>query len=159
MINILAIFGAKYLVFFIVLIGGIFFLVQPRWIQKKLFIYAVIALPIIFIIAKLASLIYYDPRPFVVGNFIPLIPHAPDNGFPSDHTLFGTALTVVIFPFNKRIGIILFILAILVGVARVYLQIHHTIDILGSGIISIVVGLSLYYFVIERMYKQKSVQV
>jgi undecaprenyl-diphosphatase len=94
-----------------------------------------------------------------VGNFIPLIPHAPDNGFPSDHTLFGTALAVIIFPFHKRLGTVLFILALLVGIARVYLGINHAIDILGSAVISVLIGLSLYYFVIERIYKPKPVQL
>ena len=29
---------------------------------------------------------WVDPRPFVVDGRAPLVPHADDNGFPSDHT-------------------------------------------------------------------------
>ena len=150
----LVIFGAKYLIFLSVLITGIFFFIQLKPDQKKFLLYAVITLPVIFIIAKLSSLLYFDPRPFVVGHFIPLIPHAPDNGFPSDHTLLGAALAVIVFAFSKRVGILLFIIAILVGAARVYLGIHHIVDIIGSLVISIGVGILLYQLIVKRFDKK-----
>lgn len=155
MISFIMIFGAKYLIFLVVLMVGIFFLIQLKPDQKKFLLYAVVTLPLIFIVAKLSSLLYYDPRPFVVGHFIPLIPHAPDNGFPSDHMLFAAALATLVFPFSKRLGIILFILAGLVGAARVVIGIHHVIDIVGSGVISVVVGAVVYWLVIEGMYRKK----
>jgi len=139
MVNILAIFFAKYVYLVVIAIAVIYGLFQPRPVQKKMLILGVICLPLIFIVAKIASHFFYDPRPFVVHHIKSLIPHAPDNGFPSDHTLISAAFASVLFVFNKKWGVIAGVLAILVGISRIYAQIHSPIDILGSVIISIVV--------------------
>src|SRR5205085_658414 len=36
------------------------------------------------------------PRPFVALGIVPLVPHAADSSFPSDHTLVGVALVGVL---------------------------------------------------------------
>ncbi len=81
--------------------------------------------------------LYYDPRPFVVGHFTPLIPHVPDNGFPSDHALLISAIAMIGMVWNRKLGSALWVLAVLVAAARVYVGVHHTIDVAGSCIISI----------------------
>ena len=102
-----------------------------------------ILLPLSYIIAKVVGHLYFDPRPFVVGHFTPLLSHAADNGFPSDHTLFGAAIAAVIFRFSRKTGTFLLFLAIFVGVARVFAGVHHTVDIAGS----IVIVLATYYII------------
>ena len=92
MINQLIIFSAKYLYLLVIAITVLFFIKQPRDIQKQLLIFGIITLPAAYIIAKLAGFLYYDPRPFIQGGFTPLIPHAADNGFPSDHALLSAAI-------------------------------------------------------------------
>lgn len=142
--NLFFIFGAKYLVFIIALIAGVFFFKKPRKVQKHMALFAVIALPAIYIAAKIGNMLYNDPRPFVVGNFIPLIPHAPDNGFPSDHTLISSAIAAIICPFNKKLALVLWALALLVGLSRVFVGVHHLIDILGSMVIAGVIGCGVW---------------
>ena len=139
MVDVIAIVFAKYLYIVIIVLAIIYGLLQPRPVQKKMLIVAIISLPLILIFAKIASHFFYDPRPFVSLHIKPLIPHAPDNGFPSDHTLISAAFASVLFVFNKKWGVIAGVLAILVGISRIYAQIHSPIDILGSVIISIVV--------------------
>jgi undecaprenyl-diphosphatase len=140
--NTLIIFTAKYLVFVSAAAAIFYFFKQPRQRQKEILIFAVVLLPLSYVVAKIISRFYFDPRPFVVGHYTPLIPHAPDNGFPSDHTLLGTAIAFAIFYFNKKMGILLFFLAILVGSARVLAGVHHFADIAGS----ILVVLVVYFF-------------
>ena len=101
---------------------------------------ALVALPAIYLIAKLISHFYYDPRPFVAGHFTPLIPHQADNGFPSDHTLLSAAIASIIYYFNKKLSIGLWVLTLIIGFSRVYAGIHHPVDILGSVIIAIIVA-------------------
>jgi len=149
MTNLIIIFGAKYLVFVILILATIYFFKQDNFNKKKIFIFSLISLPLIFIIAKIASHFYFNPRPFVVGNFTPLIPHAPDNGFPSDHTLLSSAVAMIIFYFNKKIGLLLLFLAILVGASRVLANIHHPLDIIGSLLIPILSTLLVNYFVVR----------
>ncbi len=144
--NLFIIIGAKYLIFLIILLGAIFFFEQNKQTRKNLAIFGIISLPIIYGIAKLSALFYFDPRPFIVGHFIPLITHSADNGFPSDHVLLSSAIAMVIFYYNRKVGLGLLILAILVGICRVLAGIHHPIDILGSIVISIIVSSIIYYF-------------
>ena len=139
----LIIFIAKYLLFVSAAIAVLYFLKQTRQKQKEILIFAVILLPLSYIIAKVVGHLYFDPRPFVVGHFTPLLSHAADNGFPSDHTLFGAAIAAVIFRFSRKTGTFLLFLAIFVGVARVFAGVHHTVDIAGS----IVIVLATYYII------------
>jgi undecaprenyl-diphosphatase len=130
------IFGAKYLYLLVPLIAMVHFLWQSKETQKKMLIFAIIALPLAYLVAKFVGYFYYDPRPFVQGNFIPLIPHAPDNGFPSDHMLFVSAIAATWWYFNRRISFVLWTIATLVGISRIGVGVHHPIDIIGSVVIA-----------------------
>ena len=137
--NLIIILSAKYLFLVSVLIFVIYWLKVNRQIKKDLFIFSIFALPLSLIVAKISAIFIKDPRPFVVEHVKPLIPHIADNGFPSDHTLLTMALASVIFYYNKKLGIVLFIIAILTGTARVLAKVHHPLDIIGSTVIAIAV--------------------
>ncbi len=154
-INLIFIFGAKYLYLVAILISLAWFLSQPRAVQKEVLIMACVCLPLMFIIFEIASSFYYNPRPFVAGHFNPLIQHKADNGFPSHHMLLAGAIAAIIFPFNRRLSIGLWILAIFVGFSRVYAGVHHIVDIIGSLIISIC-GVVLGYFLIKYLKGRKA---
>ncbi|HEX8974584.1 MAG TPA: phosphatase PAP2 family protein [Patescibacteria group bacterium] len=132
----LIIFGAKYLIYVLIIIAIIFFLRQQRKRRKEILIFAIITLPLAYVVAKLASFFYFNPRPFVAEHFVPLIAHDADNGFPSDHTLLSSAIAASVYVFNKKWGVALFILAVLIGAARVLAGVHHAVDIVGALIIS-----------------------
>lgn len=144
----LIIFGAEYLYLAIVFAALAYIFRQPKELRWKIALCAVIALPLTYIVAKIASAFYYDPRPFVVGQFAPLLPHAADNGFPSDHALLSSAVAAVIFSFHRKLGLLLFMVAFLVGASRVFAGIHHFTDIFGSMIIAIITT----YVVIEYIF-------
>ena len=144
--NLIIIFIAKYFLFVSAAIAVAYLFRQPRAKQKEILIFALVLLPLSYIAAKLISRFYFDPRPFAQGNFTPLIPHAPDNGFPSDHTLLGAAIAFAVFRFNKKLGFLLLYLTILVGVARVLAGVHHATDIAGSIVIVGAIYLLATYF-------------
>lgn len=79
-----------------------------------------------------SAMTWNDPRPFVVDGIPPLLPHAADNGFPSDHTVASSLVAGVILAFHRRIGIVLLGLAALVGAARVAAHVHHIPDVVGG---------------------------
>src|SRR4051794_11023237 len=113
------IFGAKYLVVFVVFITGLAWLRVSKY-HKAQFILAVFLAGIIaVIIDKIAGKLYYDPRPFVSHNIKPLVAHMADNGFPSEHTLFGVTLSTVTYFFSKKLGTIAFVVAMIVGLCRI----------------------------------------
>jgi undecaprenyl-diphosphatase len=136
-VNLVFIFGAKYLYLFVIVIAFIWFLIQSKPRKKEILTIACICLPLILVVSKIASYLYYDPQPFVVGHFKPLIHHNIDNGFPSHHELLVSAIAAMIFIFSRRTGFVLWILALLVGFSRVYAGVHHIVDIAGSILISI----------------------
>lgn len=144
----IVIFIAQYLYLFVLLIGVIFFFMQSRPIQKSMIVCGIIIAPLAYIVSRIAGALYYDPRPFVVGHFIPLITHAADNGFPSDHVLLTGAVAVVVWFYNKKLSVTLWGLALLIGWARVYSGIHHPIDIIGS--IAIVLATGIVYAFLKK---------
>lgn len=153
------IFGARHLTLVMILIALVFFLKLSREKQKEVIIFAIVTLPAIYLMAKISSLFYYNPRPFIVENFVPLIPHADNNGFPSDHTLLSAAVAAVVYFFNRKVGAFLFLLALLVGAARVLAGVHHAVDIAGSfavtGMVSFLVYKYIFPLVIESKFFRK----
>lgn len=156
--NLIIVFGAKYLIIFLLLLGVIFFFKQSAQIKKQLIIMGLVSLPLIYLVAKLGSMLYFNPRPFVTGGFLPLIPHSPDNGFPSDHVLLSSALAMVIFYYKQKSGLIIMALAILVGISRVLAGVHHPLDIIGSIIISILVSSLVYYLIMPYLSNKFSLK-
>ena len=122
------------------------FFIQP-FRRKQIFLLTLIALPSVFIASRLMSLFIYHPRPFVVDAIEPLFPHIANNGFPSDHALLVATVASLVFVYNKPLGIILFGLGILVGVARVLSDVHHASDVIGSFVIAILTVYLGYKFI------------
>ena len=153
--NLLIIFGAKYLIILAVGIFIWYLLIQPREIKKQILIFGVLVLPLAYIAAKISSYFYYDPRPFVAGNFVPLISHVPDNGFPSDHTLFSAALAAIAIYFNRKVGTLLFAIAAIIGAARVLAGVHHAVDVVGSLVIVGVVSWLTHEYLLPLALRSK----
>lgn len=146
---------AKYLYLLASFIALAWFWQLPKEKKKDAAIFGIIVLPAIYLASKLGAWLYYDPRPFVVGHFAPLIPHAPDNGFPSDHVLLTSAIASIIFPFSKKISAGIWAMATLVGISRVYVGIHHPVDIIGSLVISAAVATCVYLYLWKKLITLK----
>jgi undecaprenyl-diphosphatase len=140
-----AILTAQYLYLLVLAIAAAFFLSRPREIRKSALLCAGVILPLSFALSLIGGYIYSDPRPFVVGHFPPLIPHEPDNGFPSDHVLLTGAIAALMFFYDRRWSALMWILALLIGWARVYAGLHHVADIVGS--VAIVLAAAASYWV------------
>src|SRR6266702_1148565 len=113
----IVVFCAKYLIFFIGLIS-IYTWYKTK--KRREFVIAIIlAIVIALVLTKLAGALYFHPRPFVVENIKPLIPHGNDNGFPSEHTVAAMTLTAVIYFYRKKYAAAALLLALLVGLGRI----------------------------------------
>lgn len=146
MINGFIIFIAQYLFLIGVAVFVLYFVLAVR--KKKMagqtIVFGLLAFVIAYAIAKIAGYLYFDSRPFAVEHFMPLIAHEKDNGFPSDHTLFISTLGAILYPYNKRTSILVFLIALLVGFARVYAGVHHPIDVAGGIMIAAVASIVAY---------------
>ncbi len=107
---------------------------------KKESLYAFYAVLIGLLLNQIIGLFYFHPRPFMDGLGHTLVHHASENSFPSDHTTFMASIAFAfIFIRNTRtLGAFLLLLAIIGGMARVFIGVHYPFDILGSLITSIV---------------------
>jgi len=150
MLDRLAVVGANYLYLVQLLVALVFFLREPRARQVEMFAFGLVFFPLVLLVAEGVGLVYYDPRPFMVGHFAPLIPHTPDNGFPSDHALLTSAVATLFLYFEVPAGLLLWLLALLVGGARVYAGLHHAIDVLGAFACSL--GLSPLAYLASRRW-------
>lgn len=68
--------------------------------------------------------------------------------FPSGHTMSAFALAcfiIYLFPLKKGWVFVVFALAVLVGLSRVYLVMHFLRDVLTGSIIGVIVGLAMAY--------------
>lgn len=148
-IDALAIFIAQYLYLIVLLVAAVFFFLQPKTVKKSMVVCGAIIAPVAFILSRISSYFYYDPRPFVVGHFVPLIAHTADNGFPSDHVLLTGAVAMIVWFYDKKWSTFLSILALFIGASRVYVGVHHATDIVGSIVMTIVASL-IYWFTVGR---------
>ncbi len=151
MLVLLVILCGKYLIYISVTISLIYLFLQSKDVKKKILLMTAVTFPAAFVIAKVIGNFYYSTRPFVASNFTPLISHAPDNGFPSDHALLSFTLASVIFIFNKKVGGVLFLFGIIISASRVYAGIHSPIDILGAAVVGILVSFICYQII--RFFK------
>ncbi len=159
MYDVIIIFCAKYLIYIDILMFLAFLFLARRRVRGRLIVMTVIAGVFAYVIARIAALLWYDPRPFVESGIVPLIAHAADNGFPSDHMLLaGTLASVVMFR-NARLSIIFWLVAIAIGASRVLAHIHHSIDIIASAIIGIVSAYIAFEIVVLRRMRANRVRL
>lgn len=151
MVNEIIVFIATKVHIFILLcaILSVFF-IEP-FKRKQILLLTLISLPAVFITSRVMSFFVYNPRPFVVDAVEPFFPHIANNGFPSDHALLVATIASLVFVYNKPLGIVLFGLGILVGVARVLSDVHHASDIIGSFVIAILTVYFSYMFIKYRL--------
>lgn len=147
---------AKYAIIAVGLIAAIYWLTLPKKDKIRFVIFGIIAGLVGLILVKVGGAIFYDTRPFVLHNVIPIYPSTADNGFPSDHTALATVIAVTVYMASKRLGLTLFVMALAIGLARVLGNIHSPIDILGSVVFAIVAGAVAYYLTPKLMMRLKA---
>jgi undecaprenyl-diphosphatase len=94
------------------------------------------------LINAVITLIYFHPRPFMVGLGRTLLAHGPETSFPSDHATlaFSVALSFLCVK-DLRVGIPLLLLALFSGFSRVYTGLHFPLDIVGSFGVSLMAAM------------------
>ena len=141
-------FGAEYLPFVIASASILFLLVTKSFLQNiKMLPHGVLSLLFAVVLDKSLNKIIISQRPFVVEEVMPLFPHIPDNGFPSEHTLFVCIIASIVFTTDRKAGAILWFGAVLVGVCQVAAKVHHFVDVVGAALIAIISTIVGYYCV------------
>lgn len=110
---------------------------------------ALVAVALVQPIASAAD----EARPFVVLHFRPLIAHAADAGFPSDHATAAGAIAAGLFFVSWRLGLLSTLLALLVAFSRVYVGVHFPQDVAAGLALGAVVALAGVYVVVPLLVR------
>lgn len=113
--------------------------------------------------AQLLKLIFATPRPkiyFSNFDYFYLYPNEILNNsysFPSGHTtsIFAICLLLAIVSKNKFLNILFFVIALLVGISRLFLYQHFLVDVYFGMIIGTIFSLIIYSFFAISKNKDK----
>ncbi|MCF6800387.1 undecaprenyl-diphosphatase [Bacillus sp. ET1] len=131
------IFMAEYMVFVLAFIALIFWFTR-REENRMMIISATISFILAEMMGKIAGTLHSNNQPFAeLSNVNKLIEKAVDNSFPSDHTILFFAFCMTFFIYQKRWRYIGIMLALVVGISRIWVGVHYPADVIVGAIISI----------------------
>ncbi len=78
---------------------------------------------------KLSAARFYEQRPFLVEHVKPLVAHAADNAFPSDHLAACGLAFGYLWPRSKTLAVLALLAAVAIAAARVLAHLHYVQDV------------------------------
>lgn len=149
------VFIAEYMIFFLAL-AVLMFLFSRNNKNRIMVFCAFIALVISEILAKIAGQFHSNYQPFAeLPNVNKLVEKAVNNSFPSDHTIIFFSFCITFWLFKRGWGFLWGILAVLVGISRIWVGVHYPADVLVGAIISTVSAMIVYKIVLKLSLTKK----
>jgi len=94
-----------------------------------------------FVFTNIIRFFYERPRPFVaLPEINPLVSvdlNKYYDSFPSGHAAFFFAIAVVVYIYDKQLGVWFFAGTAIISIARVFAGVHWTTDIFGGAVVGI----------------------
>lgn len=140
-LDVAGIFCAEFLIWLMPIFTVLFYFLsspQERLNYRRSFLRAILIIVVAYLISQLIGLIYFRERPYVAHPIVnQLVIVYSQKSFPSDHTTLAFALSFAIMKIDRKIGILFFIFACLIGIARVFGGVHYPLDILAGFLVAI----------------------
>ena len=138
-LDMVGIYLAQYFIYLMVVILLLFLLkFKKNW--KMVLIALTSGLVARFLLTGLIRLLEPRVRPFNIADVNLLINRVNEQSFPSGHASFAFGLATVVYLYNKKWGIVFFVLAILISIARIFAGVHWPADILAGAAVGIFSG-------------------
>lgn len=138
---------AEYTVVFLAIFVLLFWFTKNKE-NKMMLICAGITFILAESIGKFAGLLHFNQQPFaVLSNTNQLIEKSINNSFPSDHTILFFSFCMSFWLFKKGKWFVWILLAILVGVSRIWVGVHYPLDVLVGAFIGIISAVIIYFTV------------
>ncbi len=113
---------------------------------KVLFFISFSSLLSLFVVTGFIASMVGRARPFqALGTIHPLFFEATSS-FPSGHATFFFAFAASLYCHNKAWGIAAYVLAVVVGAARVIAGVHYPLDVVCGALVGVVTSLLAYRF-------------
>ncbi|GLR63667.1 undecaprenyl-diphosphatase [Marinospirillum insulare] len=125
--------------------------------KQRISFFAGYSVLIALLLSYIIGAAYFHPRPFVANLGTQLVEHAADASFPSDHTTFIFAISLMYW-LNKptrSLGGWLSCLSLIAGLARVFVGVHYPFDIAGAVLVGLVSSLMVIYLAKKVSYLEK----
>ena len=115
--------------------------------SRKMFAFSILFLSSFFawFLSQFIKIMTDIARPVVMN---PIIIES-GSSFPSQHGALTMALAVTVYSLDKKLGIFLFVMSILVGLSRVILGVHFPIDVLAGWVLGALIG-----FIFIKLFKK-----
>ena len=94
-------------------------------------------------IVKTSAALWVEQRPFIVEHVRPLVAHAADNAFPSDHLAACGLAVGYLWPRSKALSALALVAALVIAFARVLARLHYPQDVIAGfafGIVGALLG-------------------
>lgn len=152
--SILITFIASFLIWF--MFAAVFYLwVVNKKLNRNQALHAIFASLIAWAISQTIKTIFPSPRPFKLNGEPALTMTIPyDGSFPSGHSSVAFALASGVWLKDKKIGSILFVLAILVAIGRVLGNVHYFSDVIAGSMLGAATGLVLKKASFRKLLKK-----
>jgi undecaprenyl-diphosphatase len=124
-------FAAKKLIYLFPLFLAYQWLVHPQ--RRGLVYMTAVALVLALAASYGLGQLFVTARPFVDGVGHNYLPHVADPSFPSDHMTFAATVAFCFMTQKPRWeGVILLLLTLVIGWARIFTGLHYPLDIAGG---------------------------
>ncbi|NWL89756.1 MULTISPECIES: undecaprenyl-diphosphatase [unclassified Paenibacillus] len=105
--------------------------------NKKMVLVALFAACAAFGTGSVLAHFFYRDRPFVQYAFHPLIEHAANASFPSDHSIGSFVIATAIFLYRRKDGTAWLLLAGLVSFSRIWNGVHFPFDVITGALLGV----------------------
>ena len=122
------------------------FLLYSEGFKSEIFLKATLVPLAVLIFVTILRYVINAKRPYEVYNYSPAI-HKNTKGksFPSRHTASAFIIAMTFLYVDTKIGIIMLVLATLIGITRVLSGVHFIKDVVSGALISILTGIVCFF--------------
>jgi len=135
-----AVFAAEWLILLVPLFLVLLWM-SGNTAEREAAVRATIATGIALAINAVCGLLLFHPRPFMDHVGHTFMRHAADSSFPSDHATIMLTVALVLAcsqgDLARRLGNVLFPVALVVAWSRVFLGVHYPMDMVGALAVSL----------------------
>lgn len=128
-------FLASFLIW--LMFGGLLILwIFDGRVKREQALHAFAAVLLAWVIAQILKSLLPTTRPFLLNGEFPLtFTVHTDNSFPSGHSAMAFSLAVTMWLHNRKLGFFYLVAAFLVGIGRVFANVHYLLDIVAGGLL------------------------
>lgn len=111
-------------------------------VRRKQVLHVFAAALLAWVIAQMLKSLLPSTRPFLLNGAPPLtLTIHTDNSFPSGHSAVAFSLAITMWLHNKKLGFFYLVAAFLVGIGRVFANVHYLLDIIVGGLLGSLVAI------------------